>query len=360
MARCGTCGSNSCACVIQAGTGITVTGAGTLANPYIVTATGGGGAGSIVTVGDTPTIDLSISGDGSVGTPYVITGALVTEGVQDLVGAMVGNGLVYNDGANQILAKLSTDPGNTLSFGGDGGLFGTAADTAVYMTLGTAQNVTAKKTWNLPNDTTGAIRINTVSGVNPTTSDDSFAVYWAGTTRSGWFNEWGGLRVFTINPATLGYSDQAVKLFTRQAVTAVQLIRANTSSVIWSLTDIDTSHCQQVGGYGALDDLDSFTNGFVAYSSTTYYTPQIWTAVGGHRAEMRGQVLTDNTPASGQTIATIPTAFRPARTVQLHTAANDGTLVRLEITPAGALICRTSGTYSDFSLDGLSYYLGAN
>lgn len=40
--RCG-CGSSQCSCLVQAGTDITVTGSGSLASPYIINATGGGG-----------------------------------------------------------------------------------------------------------------------------------------------------------------------------------------------------------------------------------------------------------------------------------------------------------------------------
>lgn len=71
MARCG-CGSSACNCVIQAGSGTTVSGQGTPAAPYIVSATDQG----LTTVADTPTVDMSISGDGEAGDPYVISGVV--------------------------------------------------------------------------------------------------------------------------------------------------------------------------------------------------------------------------------------------------------------------------------------------
>lgn len=363
MARCG-CVSTGCACLIQAGSGILVTGTGNVGDPYIVAATGGGG-GSVVQVADTSTIDLSISGDGSGGNPYIISGVVVTEGIQDLIGAMAvaGHGLSYDDTAGSISACLSTDPGNTLIYGADDCLFAPGADPGVFMTLGTAQTATGAKTWNLPNDTTTAIRINTVAVVNPNTSSDTFAVYWSGTVRAGWFNEWGGLRVFTINPANLGYSDQAIKLFSRQDVDTFQIIRANTSNVGFRLRDVGTNLVQQYGGYSAWDDLDNYTNGFTPYNLTTYYTPQVRLRVGGDGPEFRGRILTDATPAAGQVIATIPAVpagMRPIRILQVSVSANDGTRVLLDIEPDGDVVCQTSGTYTSISLDGLSVFGLAN
>lgn len=71
MAKCG-CQSTSCNCVIQAGPGATVTGTGSQANPYII---GAADTGNVI-VHDTPTVDMSIAGDGSTGTPFDISGVV--------------------------------------------------------------------------------------------------------------------------------------------------------------------------------------------------------------------------------------------------------------------------------------------
>lgn len=69
MARCG-CGAGVCSCVVKGSGGVTVTGAGSVGNPYLV-------ASSLaLAITDTPTVNLTLTGDGSVGTPYNIMAAL--------------------------------------------------------------------------------------------------------------------------------------------------------------------------------------------------------------------------------------------------------------------------------------------
>jgi microcystin-dependent protein len=57
MARCSGCSGDRCSCVIRAGANVTVSGAGTPTNPYVVAAAAGGGgavpAGSVVMYGGT-------------------------------------------------------------------------------------------------------------------------------------------------------------------------------------------------------------------------------------------------------------------------------------------------------------------
>jgi hypothetical protein len=66
MARCG-CSGTSCSCVVTGAGGVTVTGSGSEANPYVVT---GGGALEVV---DGTTVDLTLSGDGTIGSPFLLT-----------------------------------------------------------------------------------------------------------------------------------------------------------------------------------------------------------------------------------------------------------------------------------------------
>ena len=100
MARCG-CAGTSCSCVIQGGTGITVDGAGTETNPYIVSGSGaGGGGGGVLTVQDTTTVDLGLLGGGTTANPYILS-ANATVALDDLTDVTApnpadGNVLAWN------------------------------------------------------------------------------------------------------------------------------------------------------------------------------------------------------------------------------------------------------------------------
>lgn len=130
MAKCG-CTSSVCNCVVQAGDGVTVTGAGTAANPYVVAAD----PADVVTVADTNTVNMTKAGNVITSDVIVdpVAGELITSGpaglavtceaVQDCVGNAFGPGLLYDDAGNQFRARISSDPGNTVMFGGDNGLF---------------------------------------------------------------------------------------------------------------------------------------------------------------------------------------------------------------------------------------------
>ena len=74
MPSCG-CAGNVCSCLIVAGDGISVTGTGTSANPYIVDATSSTISG-LLRVTDTPTLDLTLGGAGSDADPYNISGVV--------------------------------------------------------------------------------------------------------------------------------------------------------------------------------------------------------------------------------------------------------------------------------------------
>lgn len=69
MAKCG-CASSRCNCVVQGGTGIEVTGSGSVESPYRITAADA----SNIIVHDTTTVDMSVGGDGSSGTPWNLSG----------------------------------------------------------------------------------------------------------------------------------------------------------------------------------------------------------------------------------------------------------------------------------------------
>lgn len=142
--RCG-CGSAQCSCAVIAGTGITVSGVGSASNPYVITA-----SGAALTITDTPSLNLTLSGSGTPASPWVLSGVITpsstsgnlvtldgngvlvaSSAVRDAVGAAVGNGLAYVSGTGSLVAKISADSGNVLSIGTDGGLLSPAATTVV-------------------------------------------------------------------------------------------------------------------------------------------------------------------------------------------------------------------------------------
>jgi hypothetical protein len=70
MAR---CGDESCSCLVQAGDGIQVSGSGTQSNPYIITSDLPDFSQSL-SVRDTATINLTLSGSGREADPFVLSG----------------------------------------------------------------------------------------------------------------------------------------------------------------------------------------------------------------------------------------------------------------------------------------------
>lgn len=91
MARCGCTGS--CSCVVQGVAPITVTGNGSIQQPYVITLAFGGQTGC----------------------------AAITA----CISQNLGPGLVYDEGTGDIQVRLSTDDGQVLRFGTDEGLLGT-------------------------------------------------------------------------------------------------------------------------------------------------------------------------------------------------------------------------------------------
>lgn len=71
MPRC-SCAGSTCGCKVQGGAGIEVTGLGTAASPYIITATIGDLA-SAMEFDDTPDVVFAVAGDGTPSDPLVIS-----------------------------------------------------------------------------------------------------------------------------------------------------------------------------------------------------------------------------------------------------------------------------------------------
>ena len=109
MARCG-CQGTTCSCVIQGGGGVTVSGAGSGGNPYIISS-------DVNLIGvDSPTIDLALSGDGSSANPYTLTGNAVVElaDLMDVDASVLTSGYVLArqaDGTFALVPPATAPPG---------------------------------------------------------------------------------------------------------------------------------------------------------------------------------------------------------------------------------------------------------
>lgn len=138
--RCG-CSGASCSCYVQAGANITVSGAGSLASPYIITAD----TATLAEL-DTTSVDMHVT----AGPNYIVSADVIvspTAGnslVSTASGLFVptpviptfsnGNGIAPIVGG-VIQACLSTDAGNEITFGADGCLYA-PTPTAVVFTNG--------------------------------------------------------------------------------------------------------------------------------------------------------------------------------------------------------------------------------
>ncbi|AMD42772.1 hypothetical protein SEA_XKCD426_31 [Streptomyces phage Xkcd426] len=125
MARCNCAGlgGTGCACALQAGDNVTVTGTGQGADPWVVTA-----------VTDPAEVRAQLSGTSGV-TYNPATGAISAD-----VSSTAGNQLTVDaNGLFVPAVKISTDAGNALVLGGDGGLytpFAGALGMITYTTVG--------------------------------------------------------------------------------------------------------------------------------------------------------------------------------------------------------------------------------
>ncbi|MDH6489670.1 hypothetical protein [Streptomyces sp. SAI-127] len=93
---------------------------------------------------DTPTVDVTVSGTGSAADPYEVSAAVILDPAPPGGGANLakagpdgvyvecadvrqcftaGDGAAYDPATGEISARVSTDAGNTVAFGTDGGLY---------------------------------------------------------------------------------------------------------------------------------------------------------------------------------------------------------------------------------------------
>ncbi|MEW2066642.1 hypothetical protein [Streptomyces sp. NPDC007346] len=146
MATC--CQRARCSCTVTAGPGVTVEGDGSSSTPYVIS---GESTPTALGVTDTDTVDLTLTGDGTAGAPYNVAAdvklnpappqggdQLIQVGPDglslecaDVRGCFsAGDGAGYDEATGVITARVSADAGNTTSIGTDGGLFTPAADAA--------------------------------------------------------------------------------------------------------------------------------------------------------------------------------------------------------------------------------------
>ncbi|MFJ3249046.1 hypothetical protein [Streptomyces sp. NPDC086782] len=142
MSDCGC--SRRCTCSVTAGSGVTVEGRGSKTNPYVISAGGGAAEPTALSVTDTPTVDLTLTGTGTTADPYNVTADVILDpappgGGSNLVHAgpdglyvecadvrgclSAGDGIAYDPVSGEIKARPSADAGNTVGFGADGGLY---------------------------------------------------------------------------------------------------------------------------------------------------------------------------------------------------------------------------------------------
>ncbi|CAL9538029.1 hypothetical protein [Streptomyces sp. enrichment culture] len=142
MSKC--CGPSPCNCRVTAGPGVTVSGNGSVALPYVVSA---GGATTAVEAADTPTVDTTVTGTGAAGAPYVVSASVILdpappEGGDNLIQAgpdglylecaqvrtclVAGTGITYDPDTGEIAATggaaepLVTEDSTCIAFTGDG------------------------------------------------------------------------------------------------------------------------------------------------------------------------------------------------------------------------------------------------
>ncbi|AIV35630.1 hypothetical protein [Streptomyces sp. CCM_MD2014] len=111
-----------------------------------------GGSSTSLAAGDSDTVDTTVAGSGTEADPFVVSSTVILDptppqGGTNLIGSgteglflecadvrgcfTAGDGIAYDETTGEIAARPSTDAGNGVSFGTDGGLYAPAASTAL-------------------------------------------------------------------------------------------------------------------------------------------------------------------------------------------------------------------------------------
>ncbi|MFC7791418.1 hypothetical protein [Streptomyces cinereoruber] len=140
------CESDRCTCRVVAGSGVTVDGNGGSAAPYVISADLP--EPTALEAGDTPTIDTTVTGTGTPDDPFEVSATVILDpsppgGGDQLIQSgpdglyleceqvrgciSAGDGTSYDPTTGVVQARVSTDTGNQVVFGADGGLYAPAA-----------------------------------------------------------------------------------------------------------------------------------------------------------------------------------------------------------------------------------------
>jgi hypothetical protein len=117
MAKGCNCAGSSCGCLLTAGGGITITGIGTAANPFVISAVAPDLA-DIFTIDDTLSVNMTLLGSGTTGDPFILS-ATASLGLLDLTDVeggtpATGEGLIW-DGAQWTFAAVGGGGGGAVS-----------------------------------------------------------------------------------------------------------------------------------------------------------------------------------------------------------------------------------------------------
>jgi hypothetical protein len=104
VARNCNCSGSTCGCQVQAGSGVSVTGIGTAASPFIITNTGAL-LSTALTVSDTLTVDMVLQGSGTNVDPIIISANVIAK-LQNLSD-------ISNPGGNPVAGQVPTYVGTS-------------------------------------------------------------------------------------------------------------------------------------------------------------------------------------------------------------------------------------------------------
>jgi len=74
MARC-RCQSELCVCAVSAGAGISISGSGSPNDPWVISSVAS--VRGLINVKDTPTLDLTLTGQGTASSPFLLSGNVI-------------------------------------------------------------------------------------------------------------------------------------------------------------------------------------------------------------------------------------------------------------------------------------------
>jgi hypothetical protein len=226
MARCG-CSGASCSCFIIGQGGVTVTGAGSQSNQYVIS------SDINVDVLDTSTVNMSKTGDGSPANPWTFSSVATVTLDQltdvDTVGGATGYVLARNAGGTYGLVPASTAPVGTVNVGD--GLQGDAS-------AGNKLRILLAPSSGLPVGPTGLALAGggtawttytpvwTASTTNPVIGNGTIKGYYAQTGKTVHFS----VEIMFGSSTTRGVGNHSISLpvppaTTRRQVSAAQVAR---------------------------------------------------------------------------------------------------------------------------------------